>query len=153
LGGESGQWDPVITENNKTIGVPQGKDGKKYYFPDDMADKTIEWLHAVRAQDPAKPWFVYFSTGCAHAPHHVPEEWTARYKGKFDGGWDAYREQTFERQKQLGVIPADAKLTPRHPAFRLGFAPGRPESGCMRGKWRHTRVSWRERRLNAGPGG
>ena len=61
-----------------------GKDGKKYYFPDDMADKTIEWLHDVRAQDPAKPWFVYFSTGCAHAPHHVPQEWAARYKGKFD---------------------------------------------------------------------
>jgi Arylsulfatase A and related enzymes len=54
LGGESGQWDPVITENNKTIGVPQGQDGKKYYFPDDMADKTIEWLHAVRAQDPGQ---------------------------------------------------------------------------------------------------
>ena len=72
LGGESGQWDPVITENNTTIGVPQGQDGEKYYFPDDMADKTIEWLHAVRAQDASKPWFVYFSTGCAHAPHHVP---------------------------------------------------------------------------------
>jgi arylsulfatase len=58
-----------------------------------MADKTIGWLHAVRAQDQAKPWFVYFSTGCAHAPHHVPEEWAAKYKGKFDSGWDAYREQ------------------------------------------------------------
>ena len=117
LGGESGQWDPVITENNKTIGVPQGQDGKKYYFPDDMADKTIGWLHDVRAQDAGKPWFVYFSTGCAHAPHHVPEEWAAKYKGKFDSGWDAYREQTFERQKRLGVIPADAKLTPRNEAF------------------------------------
>jgi arylsulfatase A-like enzyme len=117
LGGEAGQWDPVITENNKTIGVPQGTDGKKYYFPDDMAGKTIEWLHAVRAADPAKPWFVYFSTGCAHAPHHVPEEWAARYKVKFDSGWDVYWEQTFEGQKRLGVVPAGAKLTPRNPAF------------------------------------
>jgi arylsulfatase A-like enzyme len=54
--------------------VPQGQDGEKYYFPDDMADKTVQWLHAVRAQDARKPWFVYFSTGCAHAPHQVPEE-------------------------------------------------------------------------------
>jgi hypothetical protein len=117
LAGESGQWDPVITENNKTVGVPAAKDGKKYYFPDDMADKTIGWLHAVRAQDPAKPWFVYFSTGCAHVPHQVPDEWAAKYKGRFDGGWDALREETFERQKRLGVIPADAQLTPRDEAF------------------------------------
>ena len=82
-----------------------------------MADKTIGWLHDVRAQDAGKPWFAYFSTGCAHAPHHVPEEWAAKYRGKFDSGWDAYREQTFERQKRLGVIPADAKLTPRNEAF------------------------------------
>ena len=117
LGGESGQWDPVITENNTTTGVPQGREGEKYYFPDDMADKTIEWLHAVRAQDQTKPWFVYFSTGCAHAPHHVPEEWAAKYKGRFDAGWDALREETFERQKRLGVVPADAELTARNEAF------------------------------------
>ena len=82
-----------------------------------MTDKTIEWLHGVRAQEPDKPWFMYYSTGCAHAPHHVPPEWSHRYKGRFDQGWDAYREQTFERQKQLGVIPADAELTPRNDAF------------------------------------
>jgi len=82
-----------------------------------MADKTIEWLHAVRAQDPAKPWFVYFSTGCAHAPHQVPGEWAAKYRGRFDGGWDALREETFARQKRLGVVPADAQLTPRNEAF------------------------------------
>ena len=117
LGGESGQWDPVITENQTTIGVPQGKDGEPYYLPDDMADKTIEWLHGVRAQDPHKPWFTFFSTGCAHAPHHVPQEWADKYKGKFDQGWDALREETYARQKELGVIPADAELTPRNEAF------------------------------------
>jgi arylsulfatase A-like enzyme len=117
LGGESGQWDPVVTENQKTIGVPEGKDGQPYYFPDDMADKTIEWLHGVRAQDQDKPWFVYFSTGCSHAPHHVPAEWADKYRGRFDQGWDALREEVFERQKQLGVVPADAELTARNEAF------------------------------------
>ena len=117
LGGEAGQFDPVITQNQTTIGVPEGKAGEPYYFPDDMADKTIEWIHGVRAQDPNKPWFAYFSTGCAHAPHHVPKEWADKYKGKFDHGWDALREETFARQKALGVIPADAELTPRNEAF------------------------------------
>ena len=117
LGGEAGQYDPVITQNQSTIGVPEGKAGEPYYFPDDMADKTIEWIHGVRAQDPDKPWFAYFSTGCAHAPHHVPKEWADKYKGKFDQGWDALREETFARQKALGVIPADAELTPRNEAF------------------------------------
>jgi arylsulfatase A-like enzyme len=120
LGGESGQWDPLITENQKTIGVPEGpggKDGQPYYLPDDMADKTIQWLHSVRAQDQDKPWFTYFSTGCAHAPHHVPKSWADKYKGRFDQGWDVYRQETFERQKRLGVIPADAELTPRNDAF------------------------------------
>jgi arylsulfatase A-like enzyme len=74
----------VITENQKTIGVPEDKDGQPYYLPDDMADKTIEWLHGVRAQDRDKPWFVYFSTGCSHAPHHVPKAWADKYRGRFD---------------------------------------------------------------------
>ena len=82
-----------------------------------MADKTIEWLHGVRAQDAHKPFFVYFSTGCSHAPHHVAKAWADKYKGKFDQGWDKLREETFARQKELGVIPADAELTPRDEAF------------------------------------
>ena len=117
LGGEAGQFDPVITQNQTTIGVPEGEASEPYYFPDDMADKTIEWIHGVRAQDPNKPWFAYFSTGCAHSPHHVPKEWADKYKGKFDQGWDALREETFARQKALGVIPADTELTPRNEAF------------------------------------
>ncbi|WP_144128096.1 arylsulfatase [Catellatospora sichuanensis] len=117
LGGEAGQYDPVVAENNTITGVPAGKDGQEYYLPDDMADRTIAWLHGVQSQDPDRPWFVYFSTGCAHAPHHVPPEWADRYRARFDEGWDACRQRTFERQKQLGVIPADAELTPRDPAF------------------------------------
>jgi arylsulfatase A-like enzyme len=82
-----------------------------------MADKTIEWLHGVRAQDARKPFFVYFSTGCSHAPHHVAPEWADKYKGKFDQGWDRLREGVFARQKELGVVPADAELTARDAAF------------------------------------
>ena len=117
LGGEAGQFDPLITENQKTIGVPEGKDGKPYYFPDDLSDKTIEWLHRVRAEKPGTPWFVYYATGCSHAPHHVPREWADKYKGKFDEGWDVLREKTFARQKALGVVPPDAEPSPRNDGF------------------------------------
>ena len=119
LGGGSSQWDPCLAENQKIIGTdPRFYDEEDpYYFPDAMADRTIEWLHGVRAQDAHKPFFVYFSTGCSHAPHHVAKEWADKYKGKFDQGWDKLREETFARQKELGVIPADAELTPRDDAF------------------------------------
>ena len=118
LSGAAGQWDPMISQDNTTIGMPEGKDGETYYFPDDLTDKSVEWLHGVRAQDPEKPWFLYYSTGCAHAPHHVATEWADKYKGKFDQGWDAIREEVFERQKKLGVIPQDCELTPRPDLFQ-----------------------------------
>ena len=119
LGGGASQWDPCLAENQKIIGTPAEfyDEENPYYLPDAMADKTIEWLHAIRAQDAKKPFFAYFATGCSHAPHHVSQEWAAKYKGKFDQGWDKLREETFARQKALGVIPADAELTPRDEAF------------------------------------
>jgi arylsulfatase A-like enzyme/uncharacterized membrane protein len=117
LSGAAGQWDPLLTMDNTNIGVPEGTDGKPYYFPDDLTDKAIEWLHGVRAQDADKPWFLYYSTGCAHAPHHVAKEWADKYKGTFDGGWDKLREEVFERQKKLGVVPQDAVLTERPDIF------------------------------------
>ena len=119
LGGDSGQWDPCLAENQKVIGTPStfGDAENPYYLPDDMGDKTIEWLHAIRAQDAQKPFFVYFSTGCSHAPHHVSQAWAQKYRGRFDQGWDRLREETFARQKTLGVIPAETELTPRDNAF------------------------------------
>ena len=117
LTGAAGQYDPIITQDNTTIGVPEGKDGKLYYFPDDITDKAVEWLHAVRATDAHKPWMLYYSTGCAHAPHHVAKEWADRYMGKFDRGWDAYREETLARQKKLGIVPADTELSSRPDLF------------------------------------
>ncbi|HEX5827696.1 MAG TPA: sulfatase-like hydrolase/transferase, partial [Candidatus Limnocylindrales bacterium] len=117
LTGAAGQYDPIITQDNSVLGVPEGKDGKLYYFPDDITDKSIEWLHAVRAHDAHKPWFVYYSTGATHAPHHVAKEWADRYKGQFDDGWDAYRERTLARQKVLGIVPQDTELAPRPAAY------------------------------------
>ena len=117
LTGAAGQYDPIITQDNSTLGVPEGKDGKLYYFPDDITDKSVEWLHAVRGHDAHKPWFMYYSTGCSHAPHHVEKAWADKYKGTFDEGWDVYREQTFERQKKLGVVPADTELSARPDLF------------------------------------
>ena len=114
LGGESGQFDPVIIENNRPIGIPDEDD---FYFPDAMADRTIEWLHGVHATGAGKPWFAYFSTGASHAPHHVRTEWSDKYAGAFDQGWDELREETFARQKELGVVPADAELTERSEAM------------------------------------
>ena len=117
LSGAAGQYDPIVTQDDAVLGVPEGKNGKPYYFPDDITDQSIEWLHRVRAQDPAKPWFLFYSTGCAHAPHHVPKEWADKYKGTFDDGWDRLRERTLERQKQLGIVPQDTELTERPEAF------------------------------------
>ena len=113
LTGAAGQYDPVITQDNSVLGVPEGQDGKLYYFPDDITDKTVEWLHGVRAHDAHKPWFVYYSTGATHAPHHVAKAWADKYKGQFDDGWDKYRERTLERQKKLGIVPPDTQLAPR----------------------------------------
>ena len=117
LSGAAGQYDPIITQDDWTLGVPEGKDGELYYFPDDITDKAVEWLHAVRAQDAHKPWMVFYSTGCAHAPHHVAPEWADKYKGQFDDGWDALRERTLARQKELGIVPQDTELTERPDAF------------------------------------
>src|SRR5690348_4618168 len=114
LGGENSQFDPLLAENNNIIGVPKDKN---FYLNDAMVDHAITWIRAQKAQAPEKPFFLYFSTGATHAPHQVPKKWSDKYKGKFHQGWDKLREETFARQKQLGVIPANAKLTPRDLAF------------------------------------
>jgi arylsulfatase A-like enzyme/uncharacterized membrane protein len=132
LSGAAGQYDPVITQDNTIIGVPEGDGDKPYYFPDDLTDKSIEWLHSLRAQDGEKPWFLYYSTGCSHAPHHVPKEWADKYKGKFDDGWDVYRQRTFERQKELGIIPEDTDLTERPDAYAAWDSLSEPEKTLYR---------------------
>ncbi len=117
LSGAAGQYDPIITQDNSVVGVPDGRDGKPYYFPDDLTNQAVSWLHAVRAQDASRPWMMYYSTGATHAPHHVFKEWADKYKGQFDDGWDVYRQRTLERQKELGIVPTDTELTERPELF------------------------------------
>jgi arylsulfatase len=110
IGGETNQWAPAIYDG--TVRVEHRK-SPDYHFTVDMTDQAINWVSAQKALTPDKPFFLYFATGATHAPHHVPKEWIAKYKSQFAGGWDKLREETFARQKQLGVIPADTQLTPR----------------------------------------
>jgi arylsulfatase A-like enzyme len=110
IGGETNQWFPEVFDNLTRVEVPSDP---SYHFTEDMAGKAIDWIKQQKALYPEKPFFMYWAPGAAHAPHHVPQEWIDKYKGAFDDGWDAQRERTFARQKELGVIPADAMLTPR----------------------------------------
>ncbi len=110
--GETHQFYPVIYRN--TAWVPQPKTPEQgYHFTADMTDEAIAWTRNVRAADPDKPWFNYFSTSGVHAPHHAPKEWLAKYIGKFDQGWDKQRELTHAKQIEMGIIPKGTKLTPR----------------------------------------
>lgn len=113
VGGETHQYYPAIYEGTKPI-EPEKAPEEGYHFTEDMTDKCIGWMSQQKALLPDKPVFVYFAPGATHAPHHVPKEWSDKYKGKFSMGWDKLREQTFAKQKALGVIAKDAELTKRH---------------------------------------
>lgn len=108
-GGQTSQWEPMLFENHSL--VPRSSD-PNYHLTTDLVDHAIDWVDNVQAV-PGRPYFLYVAPGATHAPHQAPKEWIDRFKGKFDSGWDKYREETFERQKRLGVVPADAQLTPR----------------------------------------
>jgi arylsulfatase A-like enzyme len=112
IGGETNQYAPAIYQDTVPV-EPDRTPEEGYHFTEDMTDRTIEWVRQQKALMADKPFFVYFAPGAAHAPHHVPTEWSDRYKGRFDQGWDRLREETFARQEELGVIPADAELTAR----------------------------------------
>jgi arylsulfatase A-like enzyme len=111
LGGDSDQWHPALYENTRPIEPYFGK--PDYILDNDLANKAIAWMQMQHALAPDKPWFLYYATGTAHAPHHAPKDWIAKYKGQFDQGWDKVREETLARQKKLGVVPADTQLTTR----------------------------------------
>jgi len=113
IGGEAHQWYPTLYEGTNPVDVKKTPE-EGYHFMEDMTDKAMVWIGQQKALIPDKPFFVYFAPGATHAPHHVPKEWADKYKGKFDGGWDKLREETFARQKTLGVIPPECQLTARH---------------------------------------
>jgi arylsulfatase A-like enzyme len=112
IGGETNQYAPAIYHDTVPV-EPDRTPEQGYHFTEDMTDRAIEWVRQQKALMADKPFFVYYAPGATHAPHHVPTEWSAKYKGQFDDGWDALRERTIARQKELGVIPADAELTAR----------------------------------------
>ena len=112
IGGETNQYAPAIYDGTVPV-EPDRTPDQGYHFTEDMTDHAIDWVRQQKALMPDKPFFTYFAPGATHAPHHVPVEWSDKYKGKFDQGWDVLREESFARQKELGVIPAEAELTAR----------------------------------------
>jgi arylsulfatase A-like enzyme len=112
IGGETNQYAPAIYDGTVPV-EPDRTPDEGYHFTEDMTDHAIDWIRQQKALMPDKPFFVYYAPGATHAPHHVPPEWSAKYKGKFDQGWDKIREETLARQKELGVVPQDAELTAR----------------------------------------
>jgi arylsulfatase A-like enzyme len=125
LGGEVNQWYPLLIQDNQSIDQPYlPEDG--YHFSKDIADKAIQYVRDGKASDPDKPWFMYFAPGAAHAPHHVSKEWADRYKGKFDMGYDAYREQVLARQIELGLLPEVTRLAPLNPYIDEKGPDGQP---------------------------
>ena len=116
LGGDTSQWRPAVTEGTKPID-PYLND-PDYNFDYDIADQAIKWISMQKAVAPDKPFFCYYAPGATHAPHHPKKEWVEKYKGKFDQGWDKVREETFARQKKMGIIPQDAVLTPLAPGIQ-----------------------------------
>ncbi len=113
IGGENNQWDPALYSGTTPVEPPATPE-EGYHLTEDLTDRAVSWMRQQKALMPDKPFFVYFAPGATHAPHHVPKEWIERHQGRFDDGWDALRERTFARQKELGVIPPDTELTERH---------------------------------------
>jgi arylsulfatase len=112
IGGETNQYAPALYADTVPV-EPDRTPEEGYHFTEDMTDHAIDWIRQQKSLMPDKPFFVYYAPGATHAPHHVPAEWSAKYKGKFDQGWDKLREETLTRQKELGVVPQDAELTAR----------------------------------------
>jgi arylsulfatase A-like enzyme len=114
LGAETNQWYPDLVYDNHTVDQPRSpEDG--YHLTDDITDKALEFIRDAKAIAPQKPFFLYYAPGACHAPHHAPTDWIEKFKGRFDVGYEAIREQTLARQKEIGLVPADTELPPINP--------------------------------------
>jgi arylsulfatase A-like enzyme len=125
LGGETNQWYPDLVYDNHPVDQPATPD-EGYHLTTDLTDKAIEFIKDAKMVAPDKPFFMYFCPGATHAPHHAPKEWIEKYRGKFDMGYEAYRELVFKRQKELGIFPEDAELTPLNPYAEETSPDGKP---------------------------
>ncbi len=114
LGGATDQWHPLTWEDNRK--VEPAADGK--HFNTRIADKAISYIAEQKSLDATKPFFLYYAPGAGHSPHHVAKEWSDLYKGKFDAGWDKYREQVLAQQIKLGIVPKGTVLPPRNPGVK-----------------------------------
>jgi arylsulfatase len=117
LGAATSQFDPVLYRNTAPADLPQTPE-QGYILNHDLVNEAKQWVHQHDAGARNRPFFLYFATGAIHTPHQVPKDWIAKFKGQFDKGWDKQREETFAKQKALGIIPASAEFTPRHPELR-----------------------------------
>jgi len=115
IGGETNQWAPLVYDGLSQVELPKDPN---YHFMTDMTNQAIHWMRYQKSLTPDKPFFMYFAPGATHAPHHVPKEWIAKYKGKFDGGWDQFREETLARQIKMGVVPRGTNLAPKPEAIK-----------------------------------
>jgi arylsulfatase A-like enzyme len=113
IGGDTDQWHSAIFDGTRPVEAEEQQGPSPKHFDELMADKAIGWIRQQHSLAPDKPFFVYYAPGLTHAPHHAPKGWIAKFKGQFDQGWDKLREETFARQKQMGVIPANTQLTAR----------------------------------------
>jgi arylsulfatase len=117
IGGETNQWAPLVFDGTIKVEVPHDPN---YHFTTDMTNQAIAWMRAQHSLTPDKPFFTYFATGATHAPHHVSKDWIAKFKGQFDGGWDAYRERPPSRARRSWDHPADTKPRPSPPTSKTG---------------------------------
>ena len=115
IGGETNQWAPFLHDGVTQVELPEDPD---YHFMEDMADNSIAWMKHQKAMTPDKPFFVYLAPGAVHAPHHAPAEWIAKWKGKFDQGWDKIRQETLQRQIAMGIVPKGTALAAKPAAIK-----------------------------------
>jgi arylsulfatase A-like enzyme len=123
LGAETNQWYPDLTYDNHPVDQPRTPE-EGYHLTEDLTDKALEFIRDAKTIAPDKPFLLYYAPGAAHAPHHAPRDWIERYAGKFDMGYDAMREQTLARQKEMGIVPADTELPPVNPIGTPGERTG-----------------------------